>query len=169
MQHFKTIDIFSLTENAFAMLDKDWMLVAAGTKDNYNMMTASWGGFGVLWKKPVAFVFIRPQRHTYQFVESNDYLTLSFFSEKYRDILTLLGTKSGKEINKMNIEGLSVVETSLKNISFQESRLFFECKKLYHDDIKPAHILLPEIDKNYPIKDYHRMYICEIINAFKAE
>lgn len=53
------------------------MLVCAGNKDNYNMMTASWGCLGWLWNKPVAVVFIRPERHTHQLIEENEMMTLS--------------------------------------------------------------------------------------------
>ena len=63
-------------ENAFELIGKEWMLVTGGTKDNFNMMTASWGGIGWLWNKPVAFIFIRPERYTYPLIEKNDQLTL---------------------------------------------------------------------------------------------
>lgn len=42
-------------------------------------MTVSWGGLGELWGKDVAFIFIRPQRYTYEFIERENYFTMSFF------------------------------------------------------------------------------------------
>lgn len=77
------------------------MLVTAGNAEKFNMMTASWGGLGFLWNRPVAFVFIRPQRYTFDFVERNEGFTLSFFGEEYRKVLQLCGTKSGREIDKV--------------------------------------------------------------------
>ena len=74
------------------------MLVTAGTKEKFNTMTASWGGIGWLWNKPVAFVFIRPERYTYEFVEKNDYLTLSFLGEENKKIHAVCGSKSGRNI-----------------------------------------------------------------------
>ena len=65
--------------NVFSMVGSDWMLVTAQNGEKYNTMTASWGGMGILWGKPVAFVFIRPQRYTYTFLENTDRFTLSFF------------------------------------------------------------------------------------------
>ena len=75
----KKLEVKDLKENFFEAIGKEWMLVTAGTKEKFNTMTASWGGIGWLWNKPVAFVFIRPERYTYEFVEKNDHLTLYSF------------------------------------------------------------------------------------------
>lgn len=74
----KEINVSELKDNMFDAISKEWMLVTAGTQEKFNMMTASWGGTGVLWAKPVAFIFIRPERYTYQFIEEGETLTLSF-------------------------------------------------------------------------------------------
>ena len=61
---FKEIAPENFEESVFKVIGKDWLLLA-GTKDGKtNAMTASWGGMGIMWGKPVAFVFIRPQRYT---------------------------------------------------------------------------------------------------------
>ena len=83
----KKISPYDLPGNVFTLIDKDWMLITAGTLDKFNTMTASWGGFGILWNEPVSFVFVRPTRFTYLFMEKNDFFTLSFFDHKYRKIL----------------------------------------------------------------------------------
>ncbi|MBI5218700.1 MAG: flavin reductase [Bacteroidia bacterium] len=159
---FKPISPKKIQDNPFVMLDNDWMLITAGTKHSYNMMTAAWGGMGILWKKPVAYIFIRPTRYTYQFTEKHDYFTLTFFEEKYREILSICGTKSGRDFNKMKEVNLTPAETKKGNIYFQEARLVMECRKLYKDDIREPNFLSKEPLKNYPLKDYHRMYIGEI-------
>ena len=57
----KKTDLKTLaSENAFDLIGKGGMLVTAGNKEKLNTMTASWGGIGWLWNRPVAFVFIRP-------------------------------------------------------------------------------------------------------------
>ena len=61
---FSRIDPKELDQNVFSMIGEQWMLVTAGTAERCNTMTASWGGLGVLWGKPVATVYIRPQRYT---------------------------------------------------------------------------------------------------------
>ena len=79
---FKKIETKDFIVNPFEIVGKQWMLISAGDKGDFNTMTASWGGLGFMWNKPVAFVFIRPTRYTYEFVETGDMLTLSFFGEK---------------------------------------------------------------------------------------
>lgn len=79
---------------------------STGTQEKFNMMTASWGGTGVLWAKPVAFIFIRPERYTYQFIEEGETLTLSFLGEEHKDIHKICGSKSGRDIDKVAATGL---------------------------------------------------------------
>ena len=109
MTAFHEIHPKDLTENTFRMIGDDWMLITAmnSETDSYNTMTASWGGFGILFHKPVAYLFIRPQRHTKQFVDHAERLTLSFFGSDCREALRLCGTKSGKDCDKIKMAGLS--------------------------------------------------------------
>jgi flavin reductase (DIM6/NTAB) family NADH-FMN oxidoreductase RutF len=163
---FKKIHPETLPDNVFNLIDNEWMLITAGKLNNFNMMTASWGGLGVLWNKPVAFIFVRPQRYTRQFLEENNDFTLTFFDEQYRKALSICGSKSGRDINKVKETGLNPLQTSNGNVFFAEARLMIECKKLYHSDLDPANFHSIETrDKNYPSKDYHRMYIGEITDC----
>ncbi|HBF87372.1 MAG TPA: flavin reductase [Bacteroidales bacterium] len=161
MESFKNIQLENISENTFKLIGKDWMLITAGDKRNFNTMTASWGGFGILWNKPVVFIFIRPQRYTYEFMENSVDFTLSFFNDEYKDILKLCGTKSGREINKISGIGLTPIE-SHNTVAFSEAKLILSCKKLYFNDLIPENFINCDIDKNYVLKDYHRMYIGEI-------
>lgn len=45
------------TTDIFSEFDQVWALVTAGTPDNFNTMTISWGGMGTIWGRPVAFLF----------------------------------------------------------------------------------------------------------------
>jgi flavin reductase (DIM6/NTAB) family NADH-FMN oxidoreductase RutF len=166
-ENFIKIDPKEINENIFNLIGKDWMLITAGNIESFNTMTASWGGFGILWNKSVAYIFIRPQRFTYSFTEKFDQFTLCFFNDKYRDILKFCGTKSGRDTDKIKETGLLPKETELGNIYFKQSKLIIECKKLYFDDLKPENFIDKSIEKNYPKQDYHRLYIGEIINCFK--
>ena len=158
---FKETTISEINENVFNMIGKRWMLITAGNKENFNMMTASWGGLGVLWNKNVAFCFIRPHRYTYKFAEEQDYFTLSFYDEKYRDALNICGTKSGRDIDKAKETGLVPVFDD-NGVYFEQAQIVLKCKKLYFQDINPTNFLSGEIDLNYSKKDYHRMYVGEI-------
>ncbi|PIP53938.1 MAG: flavin reductase [Bacteroidetes bacterium CG23_combo_of_CG06-09_8_20_14_all_32_9] len=162
---FETILPEKLNENAIQLIGKEWMLISAGKPGNFNNMTGAWGGLGNLWNKPVAFIFIRPTRYTYKFIEENDFFTINFFEEKYRDILNLSGTKSGRDIDKMNGLGLTPIESENLSIYYAEARIVIECKKLYHHDINPENFLDDSIISNYPKRDFHRMYVGEIIKT----
>ena len=145
--------------NACKMIGRDWMLVCAGD----NAMTASWGGMGILWNKPVAFVFIRPQRHTYTMTEANDRMALAFFDEQYRDALKYFGTKSGRDGDKFAATGLARAYHPEKGVLYpaQADTVLF-CRKLYIDDLKKDGFLDGALLSNYPEDDFHRMYVCEV-------
>lgn len=172
MTEFKKISPYELAENPFKLIDKDWMLVTSanegeglvGGKD-YNTMTASWGGVGILWNKPVAFVFIRPQRHTYGFSENNDRMTFTFFGEEYRKALTFCGRQSGREYDKAKECGLTPVADTDENgraVWFDEARIVLKVRKLYAERLSEEAFTDPAPLSSYPTKDYHKMYICEI-------
>jgi flavin reductase (DIM6/NTAB) family NADH-FMN oxidoreductase RutF len=130
----------------------------------FNTMTASWGGLGVLWERKVATCFIRPTRYTYEFAERSQYFALSFFNEKHRRALTYCGTHSGRHSDKAKEAGLTPVKEG-GFVYFEEARLVLACRKIYAQDIDPGRFLDPKIDDMYPQKDYHRMYIGEIVKC----
>ena len=168
---FKEVAIESLEFNPFTKISKEWMLVTAGTKDKFNTMTANWGGIGFLWNKPVAFIFIRPERYTFDFIEQNDYLTLSFLGEEHKDVHKICGSKSGRDIDKVKATGLQPLFTENGSITFEQARLTFECKKLYADMIKPEDFIDQSIiDRWYGEAHggFHKMYVVEIVNVLEA-
>ncbi|MFH0896331.1 MAG: flavin reductase family protein [Bacteroidota bacterium] len=170
VKEFVKVDPKQLTENIFKIMDEEWFLITAGNSDGFNMMTASWGGVGSLWHKMVTFTFVRPQRHTYQFMEKGDFYTLSFFGEKCREELKLCGSRSGKQIDKVKETGLTPALTDNNAVYFQEARLVIECKKMYAGPILESGFVVPEIPAEvYPTKDFHKMYIGEIVNVFTKE
>jgi len=166
---FEEISVKNFSENVFDLIGKKWMLITAGNLESFNTMTASWGGMGNLWNVPVAFIFVRPQRHTYNFIERESHFTLSFFEKKYHHILSYCGSHTGKEVDKAKETGLKSLETKLGNIVYEQARLVVECQKIYFDDIKPELFVDRLIQRNYPNKDYHRMYIGKIINILSKE
>lgn len=162
---FINTEIIQIEENVFDLIGEQWMLITAGNADNFNTMTASWGGLGFLWNAPVAYIFIRPQRFTFQFVEASDYFTLCFFEPEHKKILSYCGSHSGKDVDKIKTSGLIPAITSSGNIYFEQAKLVLECRKLYHDDIDPSNFAEDSIQRNYPLRDYHRMYIGKVINC----
>jgi flavin reductase (DIM6/NTAB) family NADH-FMN oxidoreductase RutF len=148
--------------------DDAWMLLCAGANKpgGYNVMTISWGGLGVIWNKPLAMVVVRPSRYTYAFMEQGDSFTLSVFPGEFKDRLTLCGTRSGRNLDKVKACGFTPVPSTLvQPPGFDEAELILECSKMYYDDIEPAHFLADHIRGNYGERDYHRMYFGEIVAA----
>lgn len=101
------------------MLNDNWMLVTAGNDAKFNMMTASWGGLGVLFGKPVAFCFVSPLRYTWQLLDKGDTYTLSFYTEAYRDALQICGTTSGSDTDKVRADGTDSRHDSVGRQSFR--------------------------------------------------
>ena len=172
MAEFKSIRPEELTENPFRLIGKDWMLVTSANPGeglaggvDYNTMTASWGGVGILWGKPVAFVFVRPQRHTFTFTEQNKRMTLSFFDESYRDALNFCGTKSGRDYDKAKECGLTPVSDTDgdgRAVWFDEAKLVLKTKKLYAKPFDKDAFLDEAALACYPADDFHIAYVCEI-------
>lgn len=163
---FREIGCETISENAFKLIGRDWMLITAGPLAGYNTMTASWGGMGVLWNKNVCFCFIRPQRHTRQFVEKTTDFSLTFFDGEHRMALEFCGSHSGRDTDKAKETGLKVLEIAPGIIGFAQARLIVGCRKIYAQDIDPALFIDPAIMDNYPERDFHRMYIGEVTGAW---
>ncbi len=165
MSKFTEITPYEIDGNMIDKIDNEWMLVTAGNGEKVNTMTASWGGVGVLWNLPVAFVFIRPQRYTFEFTEAEDTMTLSFFGDGCRDALKLCGTVSGRDCDKIKEAGLTLRE-SHGMPCFEEATLTLFCRKRYADFLNADSFIDKSlIAKNYPKNDFHKVYVCEIIAA----
>ncbi len=159
---FKEITPSQLDKNAFSLIGDDWMLITAAKGEKVNTMTASWGGLGVIWNKNVAYIFIRPQRYTKEFVDSSDTLSLCVLDQSRKDDLTYLGRVSGRDEDKIKKCALTTVFDN-KTPYFEESKLVFICKKLFAQQLTPDSFIQKElIEKNYPLKDFHTMYVVEI-------
>lgn len=163
---FVSISPEEVTDNPFKLIGTDWMLITAGDAQRVNTMTASWGGLGILWNKKVCFCFIRPSRFTYGLMETGKVFTLSFFEEKFRNVLNYCGSNSGRDVDKVAATGLTPVHSPSGSVYFQEARLVLDCRKLYYHDFETKNFLDGEIEKNYNGEDYHRMYVGEITGCY---
>ena len=139
------------------------LLTAVKENGEINTMTVSWGGAGILWGKQVAFIFVRPQRHTFTFTEGECKMSLSFFDEGKKEILTFCGTKSGRDIDKITACGLKY---NLENgyPVFDGAIYTLKLKKIYADTVKKDCFIDTDPLKWYKNNDFHTMYICEIVN-----
>lgn len=165
---FKKVDPKTLDFNVFSAIGDQWMLITAGTAETCNTMTASWGGLGVLWGKPMATAYIRPQRYTKQFVDESEYFTLSFFSEQYRKALSLCGTKSGRDMDKVKECGFTVCSGEGGAPYFEQADLVLVCRKRMAMPMDPA--AMPEdVKEKWYDGDYHTIYWGEIVEALVKE
>lgn len=152
----------------FDRIGKDWMLISAADDEaeggpRVNSMTASWGCFGVLWGKRVAVCFIRPQRYTFAITERARRLSLAFFDRDFRSALAYMGAHSGRDEDKYLATGLTMLRAENGTPFPAQARMVLLCRQLYAGRLQESAFLDPSlILENYPAKDFHQMYICEI-------
>lgn len=165
--NFKETDPFAVEKNPFEMIGKSWMLITAKKDDKVNTMTASWGGLGVMWNRNVAYIVIRPQRYTKEFIDAQDNFSITSFDESFKKQLRYLGSVSGRDEDKIAKSGLTL--NFIDNIPyFEEANLVITCRKLFSQPFMPENFhnkLL--IQECYPNKDYHTLYIGEITKVLK--
>ncbi len=162
MASFKEINTKEFDLNVFDIKNK-WMLITASKPDgSVNTMTASWGGFGIMWNKEIVWVVIRPQRYTKEFVDSADSFSLTFFDNKYKKELAYLGKVSGRDEDKISNAGLTIANDN--NIPyFEEAETVIFAKKLYSQPMGESFFIDSQpITDWYPKKDYHILYMAEI-------
>jgi flavin reductase (DIM6/NTAB) family NADH-FMN oxidoreductase RutF len=162
----KPIDVDNLRVRSHHLWAEQWLLLTSGdfAKGQFNTMAVGWGSLGTMWGKPFAQVVVRPGRYTRRFMEEYDTFTLCAFPEDHRAAVQLLGTRSGRDGDKIAASHLTPVASStVAAPGFAEAELVLECRKIYWQDMESANFADAAIDKNYPQKDYHRIYFGEIV------
>ncbi|MCR5775764.1 MAG: flavin reductase [Lachnospiraceae bacterium] len=154
------------TTDIFSQFDKKWALLTAGTEDDFNTMTISWGGLGTIWNKPVATVYVRESRYTHDFMDKNEFFTVSFYPERYKKELGVLGAKSGREMDKMKGSGLTAVKAG-NSMSFKEAEVTLVCRKLFMQRLIKENMPEDVVKSLYADNDFHDMYIGEVTEILK--
>lgn len=154
------------TTDIFSKFDKQWALLTAGDKDKFNTMTISWGGLGTLWNKPVATAYVRTSRYTHEFMDNNEYFTISFYPEEYKSALGVLGSKSGRDIDKMHSSGLTAKEVD-GSMTFEEAEVTLVCRKLFYQRLAPENMSSDIAKQFYEDQAEHDMYIGEVVEIIK--
>ena len=168
MNTYKEISPEMLRKNPFQMIGKEWMLITAGNKTKANTMTASWGGLGVMYGKNVAYIVVRPQRYTREFIDQYDTFSLSFLDKRFREIQNYLGTVSGRDEDKIKESGLTLAFED-ETPYFGEASHVLLCKKLFRQTMEETSLLEEKLNTAwYPNKDYHILYIAEIAKVLQA-
>ena len=163
----KQLSIYGITENPFSLIGKKWAMVTTRAGGKTNTMTASWGGVGILWNKPVVYIFLRPQRYTRELVDASERFSVCFLPEDYRKQLQYCGSHSGRDEDKLAACGFTAAELDGAPV-LEQSDLALTCRKLYCQRLTPNSLIDQSIDQvNYPEKDYHFLYVAEILGAYE--
>ena len=153
------------SDDIYSKFDSEWALLTAGTTQKFNSMTISWGGVGTLWGKHVVTAYVRTSRYTHEFMDNNEYFTVSFYKDMKR-ILGVFGSKSGRDIDKMHYDGLTAKEVD-GSVTFEEAEVTLVCKKLFMQQLAVEN-MTPEVrDAFYSGDAPHDMYIGEIVDIIR--
>ncbi|NNU78733.1 flavin reductase family protein [Clostridium estertheticum] len=163
MNKFKEIKPEEFNKSPFQIIGKDWMLITAEKDNKVNTMTAAWGGFGFIFNKNVVYIVIRPERYTKQFVDNSDTFSLTFFDENFKKQLSYLGTVSGRDEDKISKTNLTIKHSD-NTPYFEEANTAIICRKLYVQGMNRESFIANEVDieKMYPDKNFHTLYIAEV-------
>ena len=169
---FKEIPAESLQFNPMTLIGNEWMLITAGNEvRGYNTMTASWGHLGAIWghSQPTSVIYVRPQRYTKEFVDREEFYTLTFFPAEFKKALGYLGSHSGRDGDKVAAAGLHPVFE--ENCTyFEEASLVMVCRKLYRAPLLEEGFLDKSVvEECYPKRDFHDMYIGQIVKVLVKE
>ena len=149
--------------NIFKKFNNDWALLTVGDKNKYNTMAISWGTLGTLWHKEVVIVFVRKSRYTHEFIENNEYFTVSFYSDKYKKDLGILGSVSGRDKDKVSLTKLTP-EFLDNTTTFKEASETLVCKKIYMQDMDINSIPSDIKEKLYSDFDIHSIVVGEVVD-----
>ena len=145
---------------------KDSFLLTSGNSSHFNSMTIGWGSLGIMWHVPIVMVGVRPTRYTYEFMEKYDSFTICGFAPEYKTALNIMGSKSGRDIDKVKETGLTPCESSsIETPGFAEASIIIECRKIYSDDLNKEKCSQLILDF-YKDREYHRLYIGQILKVF---
>ena len=170
MMKLHSVEVKTLTPEIFRMFQVNTALLTAGDEKHLNTMTIGWGQLGTLWNLPVCTVYVRPERYTYEFMEAQGTFSVSVLPDSARDIARLCGTRTGREVDKVSACNLTVCRGAGNTPFFEEAELVLVCRKLYAQDFDPERFVRRELlDKWYPAQDYSRMYIGEIVEAYRKK
>lgn len=174
----KEINIEELNLNPMMMIGGEWWLISAGNEDGFNSMTASWGHLGSLWERkggrahmglPTAIVYLRPQRYTKEYMDKEELFTLSVFDKQYKRALGYMGSHSGRDGDKAQKAGITPLFQD-GTVMYEEAKMIFVCRKIYHAPLLESGFEDQSlIENNYPKKDFHEMYVGEILKVYIEE
>lgn len=163
---FKEITVHEIEHNAYDMFQKNWALVSSGDEQDFNTMTVSWGMLGHLWFNDIANVYVRPSRYTYEYMEKNDYFTISFFFDKNREDLSYLGKVSGRDEDKVSKTSLTPIFID-GTVAFEQAEYVFVCKKAHSVEFTREQFTDKAVCDTYTDDNLHVQYSGVVKKVYK--
>ena len=165
----KRVESQSLVLRPFHLLDQEWALLVGGP-EHPNPMTVSWGGLGTLWNRPVATVYVRPTRFTFGLLEKDAEFTLNVLPASMKSVLDLCGTRSGRDLDKWEAAGIWPEPSERVAVPrVKGAELSLECRVIATFEVDPARFLDRSIEELYPLRDYHRAFVGEVLAAWATD
>jgi flavin reductase (DIM6/NTAB) family NADH-FMN oxidoreductase RutF len=160
------IPVQELALQPFTTFDPGGVLLVAGPgPEAANVMTISWGTFGIMWGRPVVMVMVRPTRHTWRFIEEAPDFTLNWLGDAWTDAVALCGTRSGRDLDKFAATGLTPVSGTIVHAPvLAQAELQLECTVVYRAPVEEARFVV-DLAQWYPAKDYHGLFFGELVAA----
>ena len=166
-----SVDIKSFAPEIFRLFNERWGLVTAGTLEDFNTMTISWGSLGTIWGNPapsqgwdIVTVYVNPARYTWGYMNKNDYFTVSFYPPEFKKELAVLGSQSGRDGDKVALTKLTPKAVE-HGVTFEEAQFSFTCKKIYSHAFKKEEMAEEVAVPFYSAVEPHWMYIGRIVEA----
>ncbi|MCD7972458.1 MAG: flavin reductase [Candidatus Azobacteroides sp.] len=159
---FTKIAETEIPDNVFQLVGKDYTVITSGNPERYNSMVASWGGWGIMFEKPVTWCMLRANRYTLELMREYKTYTMAYFDDNFKDQIMLFGTQSGRNTEKMKESTLTAVQTPSGSMSFKEAKLIIECELSEVTTVSPDDFSEPSsrqfIEEGYgDAKEYHKL------------
>jgi flavin reductase (DIM6/NTAB) family NADH-FMN oxidoreductase RutF len=165
---FRDLCLNDFKENVIKLISDEYMLITAGDKEKFNMMTASWGFMGEMWGEDSVAVVVRPSRYTMDFIDKSDYFTLTFFGDN-KEVHKICGSKSGRNTDKVKETGLTPVFDD-NCVWFDEARIVLKIKKKYVQPMSKEFLTDKSVDEKwYKDGDWHNLIIGTIERIYVRE
>jgi flavin reductase (DIM6/NTAB) family NADH-FMN oxidoreductase RutF len=140
------------------------LLVSRGKEGLPNVMAIGWGTIGMIWRKPIFVVLVRPSRFTYKLIEETGEFTVNVVPPKLKEVVQYCGSVSGRDHDKFKEKKLTAIPSKkVKTPIIKECILHFECRVVNKIDLIPSGLEKSIINTFYAKGDFHRVYFGEIL------
>lgn len=159
------VDYRNYIDETIKAFDEERVLLAScGEKGLPNAMAIGWGTIGIIWRKPIFVVLVRPSRYTYRLMEETGEFTVNIAPPELKEVVQYCGSVSGRDHNKFREKGLTAIPSKkIKTPMIKECLLHFECRVVHKNDLIPSELETSIIPALYPKGDFHRVYFGEIL------